>query len=176
MSVLPDQGAIMSVTPASGSSFKLPSEAAPPDYQPTFTLEEQLRNDDRVAGLEGQGTFVDNGWDRWHWLVLPGDNPNVLTLQLQVADVISWWKRIEVSASLFGSWFNIRRIGTANDTRSATTNLTIADAQSGTLKLDFWKAGFLGSGSYVATQVIDVPSHLGKTLVFLCSRDHPSQP
>jgi hypothetical protein len=94
-----------------------------------------------------------------------------------VADVITWWKKIEVYASFFGFWFNINRtLGTANDTRTASVDLTLADAQSGTLKLDFWKAGFVGTGSYITTQVLDVPAHLGKRIVFLCSRDHPSQP
>lgn len=167
----------MSEQIASTGSFEIPSEPAAPNYQPSYALEEQLRNDDRVdAQLEGSGTFVDNGWDRWHWLVVPG-TPGILTLQLQVADIITWWKKIEVYASLFGFWFSINRpLGTVNDTRVATTDLTPTDAQSGTLKLDFWKAGFLNTGSYVATQVLDVPSHLGKRVVFLCSRDHPSQP
>lgn len=61
-------------------------------------------------------------------------------------------------------------------TRTATVDLSLADAQSGTIKLDFWKAGFLNSGSYVTSLVLDVPLHLGKTVVFLCTRDHPSQP
>jgi hypothetical protein len=151
-----------------------------PSYQPSYRLEEQLRNDDRgdaQAELQGSGTFVDNGWDRWHFMVVPGTlGPNVLTLQLQVADIITWWKRIEVASNLFGSWFSIRTIGTVNDNRTAAVDLTIADAQSGTIRLEFWKAGFLGSGSYVTTQVLDVPSHLGKRVVFLCTRDHPSQP
>ncbi|MFF5297234.1 hypothetical protein [Paractinoplanes globisporus] len=127
------------------------------------------------AALQGSGTFVDNGWDRWHYLVLPGA-PGVLTLQLQIADVITWWKRIEVHASFFGYWFPIRRLETANGTKTASVDLTAADAQSGTLKLDFWKAGFLGVPSYITTQVLDVECHLGKTVVFLCSRDNPSQP
>jgi hypothetical protein len=181
------KGAIMAerATTQSGGSeagaFDLATfKPNPPNYQPSFKLEEQLRQDDRAGGqaadLSGAGTFVDNGWDRWHFMVVPG-TPNVLTLQLQVADVITWWKRIEVYANLFGGfWFNIRTLGTSNDTRTATINLTPADAQSGTLRLDFWKAGFLNSGSYVTSQVLDVPSHLGNTVVFLCSRDNPSQP
>ncbi|GID32483.1 hypothetical protein [Paractinoplanes brasiliensis] len=125
--------------------------------------------------LTGNGTFVDNGWDRWHYLVLPG-KPGTLTLRLQVADMITWWKRIEVHTEFFGHWFWIRRLETANDTKSASVDLTLADAQSGTLKLDFWKAGLFNSGSYVTTQVLDVEAHLGHTVAFLCSRDHFSQP
>jgi hypothetical protein len=77
---------------------------------------------------------------------------------------------------LFGNWFRIRTLGTVDDQKFATTDLTAASARSSTLRLEFWKAGFLNSGSYIATEVIDVQAHLGKVLQFLCSRDHPSQP
>ena len=150
-----------------------------PNYQPTRSVSDQLRNDDRaddeLAEFDGT-TIVDDGWNRWHLIVTSG-TPNFLTLQLQVADVITWWKGIEIHASLFGSWFSINKhLGTVNDTRTATINLSPADAQSSTLKLDFWKAGFLNTGSYLFTQILDVPSNLGKTYIYLCSRDHPSQP
>jgi hypothetical protein len=149
-------------------------EPAADNYTPSYPLSEQLRQDDRLeAELAGQGTFVDNGWDRWHWIVVPG-TPNVLTLQLQVADIITWWKKIEVYTSYFGFWFSLRTLGTVNDSRTATTDLTAFDAS--TLKLDFWKAGFLNTGSFITSMVLDVPSHLGKKVIFLCSRDNPSQP
>jgi hypothetical protein len=141
-------------------------QPAAPNYQLNPRLEQQLRQDDRSGvqqELQGSGTFV------------PG-TPNVLTIQLQVADHITWWKKIEVSTSFFGFWFWIRTLGTVNDSRVASVDLTTADAQSGVIKLDFWKAGFLNSGSYVTTMVLDVASHLGSKVVFLCSRDHPSQP
>ena len=38
-----------------------------------------------LAQLEGAGTFIDNGWDRRHWVVFPG-TPGILTLTLQVAE------------------------------------------------------------------------------------------
>jgi hypothetical protein len=165
----------MSKQAVEGISEEFISEAAPANYIPSYSLSEQLRQDDRVeAELVGQGTFVDNGWDRWHYMVTPG-TPNVLTLQLQVADVITWWKRIEIYTSYFGFWFHLRTLGTVNDTRSATTDFSAFDAL-GTLKLEFWKAGFLNTGSYITTLVLDVPSHIGKRIIFLCSRDHPSQP
>lgn len=80
-------------------STDFPADLASPNYEPAYTLAEQLRQDDRAeAQLAGMGTFVDNGWDRWHFLVTDG-TPNQLTLQLQVADVITWCKRIEVHHS-----------------------------------------------------------------------------
>ncbi|MDP4511731.1 hypothetical protein [Nonomuraea turcica] len=162
----------------SEQAFEISDKPEPANYAAPVTLADQLRYDDRVeAQLEGMGTFVDNGWDRWHWLITPGaKGPGVLTLQLTMAQHLTWWKRIEVSTSLFGSWFNIRTLSVANDTKTATVDLTPIDAQSGTLKLDFWKAGPLGFASYVTTLIIDVPTHLGKNVQFLCSRDHFSQP
>ncbi|WP_327085609.1 hypothetical protein OIE66_25040 [Nonomuraea sp. NBC_01738] len=164
----------------SEQNFEIPDKPEPANYAAAVSLEERLRDDNRGEldpQLEGSGTFVDNGWDRWHWLISPGSKgPGVLTLQLTMAQHLTWWKRIEVSTSLFGSWFNIRRLETANSTKTATVDLTAIDAQSGTLKLDFWKAGPFNIGSYVATLVIDVPSHLGKNVQFLCSRDSYTQP
>ena len=53
----------------------------------------------------------------------------------------------------------------------ASTDITPAAAGSDTLVLEFWKAGFLNSGSYVATMAVGVTEHLGKMLVFICDRD-----
>jgi hypothetical protein len=70
---------------------------------PSYTLEEQLQNDNRAAAqLEGLGTFVDNGWDRWHYLVTDG-LPNQLTIRLTVAEHITWWKKIEIDALSSGT-------------------------------------------------------------------------
>lgn len=90
-----------------GQAFELP-EPAPSNYHPNYTLAEQLQYDARAQGqLTDEQTaalmpssftrIVDNGWDRWFMLVLPGDRPDALTLQLQVTDIITWWKKIEVS-------------------------------------------------------------------------------
>jgi hypothetical protein len=142
----------------------------------TGSLPEAVRHDERTeTELSGGGLFVDNGWDRWSYLVADG-RPGLLTLQLVQEPPLTWWKKIEVHTSFFGSWFWIRTLGVANDTRVATLTLSPAEAQSGTLKLDFWKAGFLNSGSYVTSLVLDVPSQLGTTVQFHCTRDNPSQP
>ena len=177
----------------------LRSQVEPPRYATTSSLEEQLASDERDAAdvqavqarfstptgpnapsaqLVGAGTFIDNGWDRWHYIVDEENGiPDRVVIQLQVAPIISWWKRIEIQALLFGRiWFNIRTLGTSNDTRVATTDITPAAARSDTLQLEFWKAGFLNSGSYLHTEAINVQEHLGKMVVFLCDRDHPSQP
>jgi hypothetical protein len=148
-----------------------------PDYGPSLPVTQRIREDglasrrDSVAGLTvgSSGTFVDNGSDRWHYLVVPG-TPNVLTIQLQVSDKVTWWKQIEISASFFGSWYPIRTLETKDDRRVATVDLTPTDAQSGTLKLDFWKGGFLGFGAYIITLLIDVPSNLGNKIIYLCDR------
>jgi hypothetical protein len=142
----------------------------------TSSLQEAVRHDERgKSELTGGGLFVDNGWDRWAYLVGPGQ-PGLLTLQLVQAPPLTWWKKIEIYTSFFGNWFWIRTLGVANDTRVATLTLTPAEAQGGTLKLDFWKAGFLNSGSYVTSLVLDVPSQLGTTVQFHCTRDNPGQP
>jgi hypothetical protein len=52
----------------------------------------------------------------------------------------------------------------------------VLDVVDPTPSIDFWKAGFLNSGSYVFTQILDMPSSLGKTVTYLCSRDNPGQP
>jgi hypothetical protein len=149
---------------------------AEPNYEPSLPLELRVRESNGAAredvaelAVGSSGTFVDNGTDRWHFLVVPG-TPNVLTLQLQVADNITWWKQIQVAASFFGSWYNIRTLETKNDKRVATVDLTPADAQSGTLKLDFWKGGFLGLGAQIITLLLDVPSNLGNKVIYLCDR------
>jgi hypothetical protein len=150
----------------------------PPHYSESGSFEEQLARDDRAsAQLAGSGTFLDNGWDRWHYLV-DEDNgiPGRVVIQLQVGPLITWWKRIEIQSLLFGNWWGLRRLGTSNDTRIATTDITPAAARSDVLRLEFWKAGFLNSGSYLHTEVISVSAHLGKVLVFLCDRDGPGQP
>jgi hypothetical protein len=85
---------------------------------------------------------VDNGWDRWFMLVMPGDRPDALTLQPQFADNITWWKHLEVYASVMGVFLHITTLATANETRSSTVDITAADApMTGVLKLDFWKVG-----------------------------------
>jgi hypothetical protein len=167
-------------------ALELPEPAAP-SYQPSYTLAEQLLYDQRAdaeltdaqtAELMAPSftTIVDNGWDRWHMMVLPGE-PDRLTLQLQVADHITWWKKIEVKASFFGFFVNIRTLGTVDATKVATTDLTAADSpQTGVLNLDFWKAGIINTGSYVTSQVLHLPSYLGNKVIYLCTRDHPSQP
>ena len=91
-----------------------------------------------------------------------------MTLQLQVAEGIDWWKEIQVFASFFGSWYLIRTLGTKDKKTTATVDLTPGDANSGTLKLEFHRAGFLGIGVHVTSLVIDVPSNLGKKIIFLC--------
>jgi hypothetical protein len=149
-----------------------PAEA---NYEPSYSLGEELRVDSQrrsaLAALApgASGTFVDNGTDRWHFLVVSG-TPGILTVQLQVSDEVIWWKHIEIYANFFGSWFNIRTLGTHDDQRTATTDLSPADAQSGTLKLDFWRAGFLNFGAFVTSQVLDVTSNLGNKVIYLCDR------
>jgi len=173
-----------------------------PNYVAPTSLEEQLARDDREARdassagyrrqfsvpgtstpptsaqLTGAGTFIDNGWDRWHYIVDEENGiPGQIVIQLQVSQIITWWKRIEIQALIFGRiWWNIRTLGTSNDTRVATTDITPAAARSDVLQLEFWKAGFLNSGSYLHTEAINVQEHLGKMIVFICDRDHPSQP
>ncbi|GGP18219.1 hypothetical protein LDL08_44485 [Nonomuraea glycinis] len=147
---------------------------APRNYQATLPMAEQLAHDDRAqAQLIGAGTFLDNGWDRWHYVV-DEDNgtPGQITLQLQVAQQISWWKKIEISAIIPGhSWPLIRTIGTSGNTRVATTDITRSAAFGETLELKFWKAGFLNTASYLDTMQLGVESHLGKVVVFICDRD-----
>jgi hypothetical protein len=162
----------------SSFEFTPPTEPPEPNYLPVPTLEDSLRADAQTrfeAQLEGAGTFLDDGTNRWHWVVFPG-NPGVLTITLQASDIITWWKRVEISASFFGHWFPIRRLETANQTRVSSIDLNAASSQSGTVKLDFWKAGFLNSGSWVHAEVLDIPAHLGQTILILCSRDSWTQP
>ena len=146
-------------------------EPAEPRYAPSLPLEEQLRLDEPsgLAELAGQGTFVDNGTDRWHWMVVDG-RPGILTLQLQVPSEITWYKNIHIAASFFGSWYKIRELMTKGENTVSAVDLTQQDAQSGTLKLDFWRCGFLGFGAYVTTMLLDVPTHIGKRVIFLCDR------
>jgi hypothetical protein len=170
-----------------GQAFELP-EPAPSNYHPNYTLAEQLQYDARAQGqLTDEQTaalmppsftrIVDNGWDRWFMLVMPGDRPDALTLQLQVTDNITWWKRIEVYANFFGVWIDIKTLGTSDDTRSATVDITAADSpMTGVLRLDFWKAGFLNSGSFVFSQVLNLSSYMGNKVVYLCNRDSNTQP
>jgi hypothetical protein len=171
-----------------GQAFELP-EPAPSDYHPNYTLAEQLRNDARTeAHLTGEQTaalmptsftrIVDNGWDRWFMLVMPGDRPDALTLQLQVTEAITWRKSIEVYASLFGVFININKpLVTSDGTRVATVDITATDSPlSGVLQLEFWKAGFLGIGHHLFSQVLSLPSYMGNKVVYLCNRDSPDQP
>ncbi|GAA1839301.1 hypothetical protein GCM10009836_17970 [Pseudonocardia ailaonensis] len=152
-------------------------DVAAADFRPGLPVAQRIREDASAAQLAGtaaiavgsSGTFVDNGTDRWHYLIQPG-TPNVLSIQLQVSDTVTWWKQIEVSASYFGSWFPIRTLETKDDKRVATVDLTPTDAQSGTLKLEFWRAGVLGFGVRVITLLVDVPSNLGNKIVYLCDR------
>src|SRR5712671_5731806 len=94
-----------------GQAFELPG-AAPSDYHPSYTLAEQLQYDARTQDQFAEQhaaalmppsftRIVDNGWDRWFMLVMPGDRPDALTLQLQVTSNITWWKRIEIYGSAF---------------------------------------------------------------------------
>lgn len=156
-------------------------EIPEPSYRPTFSLAEQLQNDQRGPEAQlmppSQETIIDNGWDRWHLMVMPGENPDRMTLQLLVADHITWWKKIEVKVSFFNTLFTIRTLGTQDDDKDAAVDLRVSDAPgSGVLHLDFWKAGFLGFGSFVFSHTLHLPSYLGNRVVYLCSRDHPSQP
>jgi len=149
---------------------------AEPVYGPSLTLAQRIREDAQAASREdvtlaagASGTFVDNGTDRWHFIVVPG-TPNVFTIQLQVSENVTWWKQIVISASFFGSWYEIRTLETKDNYRAAAVDLTSADAQSGTLKLDFWKGGFLGFGAHIITLLVDVPSNLGNKIIYLCDR------
>jgi hypothetical protein len=150
---------------------------AEPEYGPSLTVSQRIREEGLASRRAGapelavgdSGTFVDNGTDRWHYLVIPG-TPGVLTIQLQVSDQVTWWKQIVISASYFGSWYQIRTLETKDDYRTATVDLTPADAQSGTLKLEFWKGGFLGFGAYITTLLLDVPSNLGNKIIYFCDR------
>jgi hypothetical protein len=155
-------------------SAEVKFEPADPDYRPSSPLALRLRGDSlsavRAADLaEGGVTFVDNGTDRWTFFVVSG-TPNILTLQLQVADNITWWKQIEIATSFFGSWQDIRVLGTKDNRRVASVDLTPADAQSGTLKLDFWKGGFLGFAAHITTLLIDVQTYLGSKIIYFCDR------
>lgn len=165
------------VAAAGAGEFTVP-EPAEPNYVSSLTLEEQLRQPPPAeARLTGSGTLLDDGWDRWHWLVTPG-TPGLLTLQLQVASHITWWKKIELKVSAFGHEFSINRpLGTVNDTKVATLDLRAEDvAFSDIMKLEFWKAGPLGWPQFVTSQMLHVPSNLGRRIIYLCTRDHPSQP
>jgi len=102
-------------------------------------------------------------------MVVPG-TPGVLTIQLMVSENVTWWKAIEISASFFGSWYPIRHLETKNGNRSSAVDLTPADAQSNTLKLDFWRGGILGFGAHIFTYLVDVPSNMGNRIIFLCDR------
>lgn len=176
------------MSPQLSRPVELP-EPAPSDYHPNYTLAEQLQYDARADGqLTDEQTaalvapsftaIVDNGWDRWFMLVLPGDQPDRLTLQLQVTDDITWWKKIEVKASFFGVFININKpLVTSGNTKVSTVDITAADSpMTGVLQLDFWKAGFLNTGSYVFSQILYLPSYIGNKVVYLCNRDSPSQP
>jgi hypothetical protein len=157
-----------------GQAFELP-EPAPSDYHPNYTLAEQLQHDARAQGqLTDEQTaalmppsftrIVDNGWDRWFMLVMPGSRPDALTLQLQVTSNITWWKRIEIYGSAFGI--------TSDGTRVSTVDITVADSPiSSFLRLEFWKAGFLNSGSFVFLQSLNLSSYIGNKVVYLCNRD-----
>jgi hypothetical protein len=115
---------------------------------------------------------VDNGWDRWFMLVMPGDRPDALTLQPQVADNITWWKHLEVYASVMGVFLHITTLATANETRSSTVDITATDApMTDVLKLDFWKVGPFGVGSFVFSLGLYLPSYIGNKTVYLCNRD-----
>lgn len=169
-------------------AFELP-EPAPSDYHPNYTLAEQLQYDARAQGqlTDEQSAalmpasftrILDNGWDRWFMLVMPGNRPDALTLQLQVTNNITWWKRIEVYASAFGIIYpHITTLATSDDTRVATVDITAADSpMNSVLKLDFWKAGVFNSGSFVFSQGLYLPSYIGNKIVYLCNRDNPGQP
>jgi hypothetical protein len=121
-----------------GQAFELP-EPAPSNYHPNYTLAEQLQHDARAKGqLTDEQTaalapssftrILDNGWDRWFMLVMPGNRPDALTLQLQVTSNITWWKRIEIYGSAFGITFpHITTLATSDGTRVSTVDLTVAD-------------------------------------------------
>jgi hypothetical protein len=142
-----------------------------PNYQPS-SLEEQLRYDDRFEAANlvppSQSTIVDNGTDKWEMKITSG-KPGELTLQLEVPEYINWWKTIVIYYNAFGYWHYLGTLGTKNAKKSASLDFNATSAHSGTFKLDFWKAGFLGTGSWVHAEVIDVPSHLGNTVTFVCS-------
>jgi hypothetical protein len=171
-----------------GQAFELP-EPAPSNYHPNYTLAEQLQHDARAKGqLTDEQTaalapssftrILDNGWDRWFMLVMPGNRPDALTLQLQVTSNITWWKRIEIYGSAFGITFpHITTLATSDGTRVSTVDLTVADSpMSSVLRLEFWKAGLLNSGSFVFLQNLRLSSYIGNKVVYLCNRDNPGQP
>src|SRR5688500_1679769 len=120
-----------------------------PNYSPSFSLPELLSRDDRATDeLTDSGTFVDNGWDRWHYLV---DEENgiadKLIIQPQVPDHISWWKKLEIfSFTTFGTRDHIRTLMAWNKSRVATTDLTLGDGAP--LQVECWNAGPFGVGSY----------------------------
>src|SRR5262245_13345034 len=101
---------------------------APPNPIPSYSLEDELELDERtpadfearagVSRLTGTGVLVDNGWDRWFWNVDDAGQPDVLTIQLMVAEHITWWKKIDIAVlNWFGSWQTIRSISTINATK-----------------------------------------------------------
>jgi hypothetical protein len=159
------------------NEFTIP-EPAEPNYVSSLTLEEQLRQAPPAdARLTGSGTLIDNGWDRWHWLVTPG-TPGQLTLQLQVSDNITWWKMIELKVSFFGQTFSLTHpLRTQDSTKVATMDLRAADiAPSDILTLEFSKAGVLNTYYGLMSQTLHVPSNMGQRIIYMCTRDHPSQP
>jgi hypothetical protein len=163
------------VAPATSDEFTVP-EPAEPNYAPSPTLEEQLRQAS-AAALTGAGTLLDDGWNRWHWLVTPG-RPGLLTVQLQVADHITWWKKIELKASFFGQNFSIARpLVTQDNNKVAAIDLRAEEiAPADVLTLEFSKAGVVNTYSYLFSQQLHVPAHVGQRIIYMCTRDNPSQP
>jgi hypothetical protein len=165
--------------------YNLP-EPAEPNYAPSYTVEEQLARPERPT--EGVELFAapplftpiwDDGWNRWLLAVLPGQ-PGVCTIQLQVSGPpetdITWWKKINIHSQFFGQWWHIRSLTTQDAIKSNATDLTPDVSPGGTLKLDFWKAGFLGIGTYIFTQYLHLPTYVGNRVIYLCNKDHPNQP
>lgn len=166
-------------------AYELP-RPAPPNYVPALTVEQQIALDDRpTEGPQSaliQPIFTpiwETSWDRWFIAVLPGQ-PGICTIQLQVTGPpetdITWWKKIHISTQFFGQWWQIRTLETRDAIKSSATDLTPDVAPSGILRLEFWKAGFLGFGSYLFTQHMHLPTYLGNRVIFLCNKDHWTQP
>ena len=110
-------------------------------------------------------TFINDATNEWSYSIEAG-TPNMLTLQLEASPRVTWWKQIVVYASLFGNWHWIRTLETKDYQRVRAVNLRPEDAQSGTLKLDFWRGGIAGLGAYITTLLIDAPTNLGNKLIY----------
>lgn len=111
------------------------------------------------AGLTGGGTLYDDGESAIDYEVHDIPDEAVMKFRLALGSGLQEWKTLPIYSYISGNWAKVTELGVSNNHRVSSVNLG-AGHLTESIKLDFWRKGFLVSGHLLRA----LPSMLLKIL------------